>query len=136
MPAEFKDRLREDLDERYGKLIGVIDEALSTTRKAWADFQCKDCARKQRQQVDIPDIDAALKAAEFLTAHGHGKPGTATAGGSDQVLFVRCVHPGSDDDREVACVLNVAKLFIADDQQDAFLEAVARAQRSDATSSA
>lgn len=85
----FKQRLADDLDARYQKLLEVVDAALESRRKVWVDVACKDCGRKQRVLAEVNDIDAALKASEFMAQHGHGRPGVASPDIDDRVTFLR-----------------------------------------------
>jgi hypothetical protein len=68
-----RDRLAEDLEERYDKLLEVIEDAMKATKqhRAW----CPEC--KKSVTVEVTDTRAALLAAEFITNQGFGRPGQA-----------------------------------------------------------
>lgn len=84
----FRDRLQTDFDERYPKLLEVIDKGLSATTTAWVN--CPHC--KKRSEVEVVDTKAALAAAEFIANQSHGRPGVAADGVDDeQIKLVRVI---------------------------------------------
>lgn len=85
----FRDRLQKDLDERYSKLLEVIDNGLSAKTTSWVN--CPHC--KKRNEVEVVDIKSALAAADFITAQSLGRPGVAVEGeAGEQVKLLRITH--------------------------------------------
>jgi N-acetylglucosamine-6-phosphate deacetylase len=85
----FRDRLQTDFDERYPKLLEVIDKGLSATTTAWVN--CPHC--KKRSEVEVVDTKAALLAAEFIANQSHGRPGVAAdAGDEEAIKLVRVIQ--------------------------------------------
>lgn len=85
----FRDRLNKDLDERYGKLLEVIDGGLSAKTTTWVN--CPSC--KKRNEVEVVDIKSALAAADFITAQSLGRPGIAPEGeAGEQIKLLRITH--------------------------------------------
>ena len=58
-------------DERIKK---IIDAALDSKRRVWADFNCKSCNKGQRHLVEIPDTVAVTKVLEVLLNQTKGRP--------------------------------------------------------------
>lgn len=76
---ELKDarkRIQEQINSGVAEeLVGsLIQAALDTKRRVWADFQCKSCSKHQRHLVEIPDHVAAAKVLEMLLNQGSGRP--------------------------------------------------------------
>lgn len=84
----FRDRLQADLEDRYGRLLEVIDNGLDAKTTAWVN--CPHC--KKRNEVEVVDTKAALAAAEFIANQSHGRPGVAADGVDDeQIKLVRVI---------------------------------------------
>ena len=113
MAESFRDKLGQDLELRYERLIKMIDDGLSTERTAWAS--CGACGK--RTEVSIPDTRAAIAAAQFITEHSLGRPGVQTdAADSEKILFVRI------NSSDGARLFDAAKEFLPPTKWHAFLE--------------
>jgi hypothetical protein len=55
----------------------LLDAALGAAREHWATFQCPDCGKKHRAQVNIPDVRSRVAAIELLLREGLGRPAQA-----------------------------------------------------------
>ena len=65
-------RLAGDLESQYDKVVAALEEAMESTKKAWAF--CPKCRTKV--QVDHPDHGARIKAVELWLEQGFGRPGS------------------------------------------------------------
>jgi hypothetical protein len=118
MAESFREKLGDALDERYDKLLKVIDDGLAATKKTWVN--CPHC--KKKSEVEIQDVRGAITAAEFISANAHGRPGIAADGPEDQkITFVRIVASGDSD---AVRIFDVAEKYIAPENRDAFLAEV------------
>lgn len=52
----------------------LIDEVLEIRKKPWAEFACKKCGARQRQQVEVPDARAVTSALTELLNQSFGRP--------------------------------------------------------------
>jgi hypothetical protein len=68
-------RLAGDLESQYDKVLAALEEAMDSTKRAWAF--CPKCRTKV--QVDQPDHGARIKAVELWLEQGFGRPGTGSA---------------------------------------------------------
>ena len=68
-------RLAGDLESQYDKVVAALEEAMESTKKAWAF--CPKCRAKV--QVDHPDHGARIKAVELWLEQGFGRPGAGAA---------------------------------------------------------
>lgn len=126
MAKPFRDKLSDDLDARYDKLLKVIDDGMAASKKV--TVSCVHC--RKRSDVDVPDVRAAIAAADFFAAHAHGRPGTAdNSPESEKINFVRLVV---NTDSDVARILEAARTFIPEDKHIEFLKAASRENGSDA----
>src|SRR5690242_1706551 len=66
-----RERLAEDLESRYETLLKVLEDGMEAKKRArgW----CETCGKAV--YVEIQDTGAALKAAEFFSNQGLGRPG-------------------------------------------------------------
>jgi len=46
-------------------------------REHWATFQCPDCGKRHRAQVNVPDVRSRVSAIELLLREGLGRPAQA-----------------------------------------------------------
>ena len=74
-PAQVRPRLAEaaaaSLDDIQAALL---DAALGATREMWATTVCSGCGKKQRVEVNIPDVRSRVAAIELLLRQGLGRP--------------------------------------------------------------
>jgi hypothetical protein len=75
-----RDRLKEDLEARYEKLLEVIEGAMD--QKKQYPVWCTHC--KHRAFMEVPDLKMAMQAAEFFANQGLGRPGVAEAAGEEK----------------------------------------------------
>jgi hypothetical protein len=77
-PADVRPALAQaaasSLDEIQQALL---DAALGAAREHWATFTCPDCGKKQRAQVNVPDVRSRVAAIELLLREGLGRPAQA-----------------------------------------------------------
>lgn len=52
----------------------LLDEVLAIRKKAWGDFECKNCGQRQRQQTEIADAASVTKALVDLANQAWGRP--------------------------------------------------------------
>lgn len=60
------------LDDR--KIRQILEDALAVKKKGWADFACKHCGKRQRQQAEILDTVGVTKVLEVMMNQSMGKP--------------------------------------------------------------
>jgi hypothetical protein len=89
-----RERLASDFEAEYDAVMGVVRAGLEATktRRGW----CKTC--KKAVYVEVEDVGAAMKAAEFLANQGLGRPGEDQSGrgGGDFVVERYVVEPEDD----------------------------------------
>ncbi len=51
----------------------LLDAATGATREHWVTFACRDCGRKERVPVSVPDVRALVAAIELLLREGLGR---------------------------------------------------------------
>lgn len=88
-----RERLRDDLEERYEKLLQVLEDAMDAEKKypVW----CPNC--RHRAEMTGPDMKIALQAAEFFANQGLGRPGQAEQGEDRTFKLVNKVFLVADD---------------------------------------
>ena len=90
----FRDKLQQDLDKRYDKLIATIENAMEAKRDEWVN--CPHC--KKRSKVQVQDVRASIAAATFFAEQAEGRPGVATdTSDQDQIVFSRVIYMESCD---------------------------------------
>ena len=74
--ADVRADLAEALRDRLSpdQLDRLINEVLSMEKNAWAEFNCKDCGKRQRQLARIPDHKGVTQALTELLNQGFGRP--------------------------------------------------------------
>ena len=121
-PQNFRDRLLGDLDQRYDKLVGVIDSALEAKQEVW--LSCPAC--KKKSKVLVQDTRAAIAAAEFFANQSSGRPGVDDRGADseqERITFTRVLHL-TDQELEKR-VIDAAEAFVPAAHLEAFLAACA-----------
>jgi len=83
------------------QLTQLIDEVLAIKKRAWVEFSCKHCGRKQAQYGEFNDAKAVALALPDLLNQAFGRVGEATAS-TDPVSFKRLTITDSDEDVESA----------------------------------
>lgn len=89
-----RERLRDDVEQRYEKLIEMLDAGMNTTVKMRVDEPCssKGCTCKHIRMIDTPDYNTKLKIAEFMMNQGFGRPAQADPQeNEDRIVFKRLV---------------------------------------------
>jgi len=79
----------------------LIDEVLAVRKRAWVEFSCKHCGRKQAQYGEFNDAKAVALALPDLLNQAFGRVGEATAS-TDPVSFKRLTVTDSDEEVEGA----------------------------------
>ena len=121
-PQNFRDRLLGDLDQRYDKLVGVIDAALEAKQEVWLGGP----ACKKKSKVLVQDTRAAIAAAEFFANQSSGRPGVDDRGADseqERITFTRVLHL-TDQELEKR-VIDAAESFVPAEHLEAFLAACA-----------
>lgn len=77
MGKSVDERFREDLESQYDALMRVVTDALESKKKVWVEGGCVRCGCPHKFQVEVENVDLAMKAVEFLSNRGIGRPGTA-----------------------------------------------------------
>ena len=74
--ADVRGDLAEALQGRLSpeQLNTLINEVLSIEKNAWAEFNCKDCGKRQRQQARLSDARSVTQALTELLNQGFGRP--------------------------------------------------------------
>jgi len=119
-------RLAQHAAEDYELIRTAIREAAQATKTVW--HTCRFCNR--RDQIEVQDAHAAIKAAEIYLNQGFGRP-KETAGDSGDFVFVRkVVKPGlapatlerllavaraRDDDAELQAALAAVEAELANE---------------------
>src|SRR5262249_35464212 len=70
----------------------LVDEVLASTKRGWADFNCKKCGASQRQQAEIPDARAVASALSDLANQAFGRPQEASSVDVEPIKFVRLTN--------------------------------------------
>ena len=96
--AKTREQFADDLDRLYSKVIAVVEDAMVSTRKVRIERDCMKCGCKHIDFVEVPNEAAAMKAAEFLTAQGVGRPPIAEGESAGVSIVIERVNlDGSDD---------------------------------------
>ena len=101
--------LRSGLEDRFPKVLDAIDDALEATKNVNQEITYKHCSRRGIYSVQVRDTKAALEAAEFMSTHGFGRPGTAPEAEQERINFTRIINYGGPD---VGDVLSIAEGFL------------------------
>ena len=96
--ARTREQFAEDLDRLYDKVIKVVEDAMVSTRKVRVERDCLKCGCKHIDFVEVPNEAAAMKAAEFLTAQGVGRPPVAEGESAGvNIVIERVSLDGTED---------------------------------------
>jgi len=79
-----RERLAQLAAEEIETLLDVVRQGAKATKSVW--HTCRHC--NKRDQVEIPDVHAAVKAAEFALNQGFGRP-KETSSESGDFVYVR-----------------------------------------------
>lgn len=91
--ADVQQRWRDDLTDSYDQIIGVVKAALAAKRKVRVQRECAKCHCKHIEYVEIDDVDAAIKAAEFLSNRALGRPAARQDDRDEErIVFQRLVE--------------------------------------------
>jgi phage tail tape-measure protein len=71
----------------------LVDEVLAITKKGRAEFNCKDCGKRQIQYAEISDARAVTGAITDLMNQGFGRPVEASVH-ADPINFIRLTNLG------------------------------------------
>ena len=74
--ADVRNDLAVALQDRLSpeQLNTFINEVLAIEKNAWAEFNCKDCGKRQRQQARLSDARSVTQALTELLNQGFGRP--------------------------------------------------------------
>ena len=89
-----RERLRDDLEARYDKLVAVLENAMDSTKK-YPVF-CTNC--KHRAYAEVPNVKDQLAAAEFFANQGLGRPAQSDGEEKQGFEFVNKVVLVGDDE--------------------------------------
>jgi hypothetical protein len=73
----IRERLKQDLEKRYEKLLAVIDDAMVKQKQQRVEVTCRHCLKSSVHRVDVLDVKSALAAAQFISDQSLGRPGVA-----------------------------------------------------------
>lgn len=106
-PKPVDERFREDLELQYDALMKVVTGALESVKKVRVERDCKKCGCSHIDYVEVENTDAAMKAVEFLSNRGVGRPGTVEVGEREVVHEYRLewVKPVEISDAASAAVV-------------------------------
>lgn len=91
MAKPVRDRLKDDLEARYEKLLTMLDEGMTASRRVRVERACQKCGCRHIDFVEVPNTETALKVAEFFANQGFGRPGTSEEKSEVSVSFVNRV---------------------------------------------
>lgn len=94
MTADPRERLRADIEERYEKLLEMLDAGMDKNAKMRIDDPCaaKGCGCKHVRYIEVPDYKTKLAIAEFVMNQGFGRPAQAESERDDEkIVFKRLV---------------------------------------------
>jgi hypothetical protein len=80
----MRERLKGDLDARYDKLLSLLDEGMTATRKVRVERDCSKCGCAHVDYVEVQDFKTARDIAEFFANQGFGRPGVQEGEASGQ----------------------------------------------------
>ena len=86
--------LEGKLDEAQIKLL--MDEVLAINKNVYADFTCKGCGKRQRQQALVPDAKAVTSALGELMNQSWGRPGDSKV--ETEIIVNRNVYLVAEED--------------------------------------
>jgi hypothetical protein len=79
------------------QLAFLMDEVLAITKRAWGEFNCKNCGQLQRQTCEIPDAKAVTSSLADLLNQAWGRPSEDKAE-AEGIVFVRKVVYGGEEE--------------------------------------
>jgi hypothetical protein len=74
------ERFRDDLEAEYEAILAVVRDALKAKKRVRVHQPCSKCNCQHVRYVEIDNAETAMKAAEFLSNRGIGRPGTVEPG--------------------------------------------------------
>lgn len=69
------------------RLQEILDEALQIKKKGWADFSCKKCGARQRQQAEIMDTVGVTRVMDIMLNQAKGRPSEEKPDAGVSVLY-------------------------------------------------
>lgn len=87
----LREKLKGDLEARYEKLLLMLDEGMTATKRVRMPRNCLKCGCKHIEFVEIPNTETALKVAEFFANQGFGRPGTSDEKVEASIVFTNKV---------------------------------------------
>jgi hypothetical protein len=74
-PARVRPALAEAAAASLNEIQhALLDAALGATREYWVTHACRDCGKKERIPVSVPDVRSRVAAIELLLREGLGRP--------------------------------------------------------------
>lgn len=118
MADDVRGSIAEALEGRLtpDQIAFLIDEVLATTKKPWAEFACKKCGAKQRQQAEMPDAPAVTRALDVLMNQSWGRPTDARH--ETEIVVNRHVYLVAEDDEDLGEVEGHVVVAEVDDGAD------------------
>ena len=74
-PAQVRPRLAEAAAGALDDISSaLLDAALGSLRPVWVTHVCRSCRRRERVEVQVPDVRSRVAAIELLLREGLGRP--------------------------------------------------------------
>ncbi len=85
-PAQVRPRLAEAAAGALDDISSaLLDAALGSVRPVWITHVCRNCAQKERVEVQVPDVRSRVAAIELLLREGLGRPPQAEEAASPRL---------------------------------------------------
>ena len=98
--ADVRDGLAKGLEGKLDEeqIKTLMDDVLAFNKKVWGDFTCKECGKRQRHQVSIPDSKAVTSALTELMNQSWGRPGDSKV--ETEIIVNRNVYLVAEEDED------------------------------------
>ena len=115
----FRDRLAADIEQRYDKLLAMLDDAMVAVKKV--SMRCEHCGRMTF--VEVPNERAALAVAQYFTENGFGRPGVTDQSDQERIRFIRVTVDPTDgvdeEERKVAAAIRADEEALKREREEA-----------------
>jgi hypothetical protein len=78
------------------QLLFLMDEVLAIKKRAWGEFNCKNCGQLQKQTCDIPDAKAVTSSLTDLLNQAWGRPSEDKAEVEGIVFTRKVIYNGAE----------------------------------------